>query len=95
MRTYRIEDEERFSRQVPEHLQNGLRLYLEEGIPPGTFLRSVLSNDLAESFARADDSSLRGMHGLVLWLYNYAPSPSWGSRERVQQWVASFRQAVA
>lgn len=74
---------------IPEHLADGLRLYLEQGIPPGHFLEAVLSNDLKEACSRGDVDSLAGLVDLVCWLYNHAPSGAWGSRERVESWIRS------
>ena len=61
--------------------------YIEEGRPTGDFLRAVLSNQLAESFARADDENERAIPALVRWLYNRAPGPCWGSPGAYAHWV--------
>lgn len=72
---------------VPEHLRDGLVLYLVHQIQPGSFMLAVLSNDLKEAFSRADETSRAGMFELVKFLYNHAPFSAWGSPDRVQDWL--------
>jgi hypothetical protein len=72
---------------VPEHMQGAIRRYIEKGIPPGDFLTAVLSNNLSESFARADLENRRAMFNWVQYLYSYAPNSCWGSPERVKAWI--------
>lgn len=82
---------------VPEHMHDGLVLWLQNGIQPGSFLRAVLENDLREACNRADTTNRYRLYDLVFFLYNYAPIGSWGSPENVQAWYqmnAETRQAV-
>lgn len=72
---------------VPEHLREGLRIYILDGCPPVGFLTAVLENDLCESFARADEKSRAGLGDLVCFLYNHVPAGAWGSSYRVATWV--------
>lgn len=72
---------------VPEHLRDGLRSYILQGLPPGGFLSAVLEHDLFQSFARADDESRAGLFGLVSWIYNHAPGGCHGNREKVTEWI--------
>lgn len=81
--------------RVPEHCRPGLIDYLVEGRPPGDFLRAVLENDLKDACGRADHINLRALPEYVRFLYNHAPAPSWGSPEKVQQWLADFEAARA
>ncbi len=78
---------------IPPHLEGGLTRYLEDGIPPGSFLEAVLSNDLKEACSRGDSESLAGLVDLVCWLYNHAPMNCWGSPERVRDWIAAAETA--
>ena len=73
---------------VPAHLIDGALLYIGSGHAPGSFLTAVLRNDLWESVARADGRSREGLVELVLFLYNSAPAPCWGTAERVTSWTA-------
>lgn len=69
-------------------MAEGLQGWFEQGIPVGDFLTAVLSNNLRESFGRADHINVRCLHQLVQWLYWEAPATSWGSAENVEAWGA-------
>ena len=74
--------------RIPEHCRSGLLDYLRYGQPPGHFLRAVLSNDLKEACARADDENQRALYDYIYLLCNYASAAAWGSPEKVEQWIA-------
>ena len=76
---------------VPEHLRDGLALYLAEGYQPGHFLTAALENNLTQAVSHGDDSSLAGLPAIVRWLYNHAPSTAWGSPARVDTWISERR----
>ena len=73
---------------IPEYMQGGMRRYFEEGIKPGSFLEAVLVNDLKEACGRADDTNRLHLFDYVMFLYNYAPSRSWGPPENYRAWIA-------
>jgi len=73
--------------KVPSHMREALRLYVDEHIEPGSFLRAVLENDLSRSFAHADTINRFALFDIVSYIYNWIPSSCWGSREKVQQWL--------
>lgn len=72
---------------IPEHCHDSLRRYLEDRIPPGSFLEAVLSNDLRGACECADEINRRALFNYVGFLYRYAPAGSWGSRERYLSWL--------
>lgn len=72
---------------IPDATLQGIRLYVEAGVPPGDFLMAVLQNDLKEAFGRADEYNTRAMHSIVQYLYNHVPEVCWGSPEKVKQWL--------
>lgn len=72
---------------LPEGLKGGMMRYIEYGIPPGLFLQAVLKNDLADSFAQADNFNRPLMFEIVRWLYNEAPALCWGSVEKFNKWI--------
>jgi hypothetical protein len=76
---------------IPEHTLGALLRYKNEGIAPGGFLISVLSNDLKESFSRADDLNIANMFAVVRYIYNEMPACSWGSLENVENWINKFK----
>lgn len=73
---------------LPESLRDGLRLYIEDGCPPGSFLLAVLENDLRRACERADIVNQVRLFDIVSWIYNEAPANCWGTPQRVQQWLA-------
>lgn len=75
--------------QLPEHMQNGMRLYIERGIEPGSFMYAVLCNDLMGAFGCADSVNQRRIKDFCQFLYNDAPSKCHGSPEKVRAWIAA------
>jgi len=75
---------------IPERMQGGLIRYFDNRIPPGHFLTAVLSNDLMEAIARADDENVYCLKAYAMWLYNVPPGRpnGWGSPEAVKEWIA-------
>jgi hypothetical protein len=73
---------------VPDHLLRGLERYAVDRVPTGSFLRSVLENDLKNAVGNADVESQRALCAIVSWCYNHLPSPSWGSPEKVTKWLS-------
>jgi hypothetical protein len=73
---------------LPEYMQEGMLAYIEHGREPGSFLEAILSNDLKNSFARADYTNVKQIGVYVQYLYSYAPSACWGSPEKYAAWVA-------
>lgn len=79
---------------IPEHCRDGLAGYLtREYTRIGSFLTALLSNDLKETFARADDANQMAIRNYIYFLYNEAPTGSWGSPERVQAWLTAHLEA--
>jgi len=72
---------------LPEHMQESARGYVEDGRPPGSFLKAVLTNDLTGAFGRADDINQQCMFRWATWLYNECPGNAWGTQEAVDAWV--------
>lgn len=72
---------------VPLHMRDGLKLYLENGIEPGSFMAAVLCNDLKEAFGRADHINIKHIGTIVCWLFNHAPSTCWGSTDNYTAWI--------
>lgn len=79
---------------VPQHLREGLREYITQGRPTGAFLRSVLENDLVGATTRADPVSALHLANVIQFLLAVAPSPCWGSRAKVDAWIAEGRRVL-
>lgn len=75
--------------RLPVHMQDSFRLYIEKGIPGGSFMTAVLSNDLKGAFGRADDINRARMFDTVAFLVNEAPIGCHGSPEHVKDWIES------
>lgn len=75
--------------RLPEHMRDGMRLYIEKGIPPGSFMTSVLSNDLMGAMGRADHINQNRLFDYCVFLRSHAPIGSFGSPEHVKDWIAS------
>lgn len=77
---------------LPEHMRGSMKRYLEQRIEPGSFLTAVLENNLSESFARADHINRERLFDIVGFLYNEAPRTSWGSPNKVTDWINQGKQ---
>ena len=77
-----------------EYMADTMRNYFEHGIPPGSFGSALLSNDLRETFACADDTNAQNIRQWLMWLYSNAPGGSWGSVQTFKSWLAKRREAA-
>lgn len=75
-------------REVPEHCRAGLLRYLMLGIPPGSFLQSLISNDLTGAVARADAVNAQSIKSYIDFLHHEVSMECWGSVKRYEDWVA-------
>jgi hypothetical protein len=76
---------------IPEHMVEGLDLYINRGIEPGSFLMAVLCNDLMEACARADHVNIHALPAYCGYLYNEAPPQCFGSYAKVAAWIEAKR----
>lgn len=74
---------------LPDHMRGGMRRYIEKGIPPGSFLEAVLSNDLMGALAEADATNRHALPAYGRYLYNDVPSACHGSSEKVEAWIGT------
>lgn len=80
--TYQVD----YSKCPSKHMEPGVRLYVEEGIQPGSFMRAVLANDFMGAVKRADSSNGELLREWAQFVYNYLPSDCWGSYKTVDDW---------
>jgi hypothetical protein len=71
------------------YMAGAMERYLEHGIMPGHFGEALLCNDFMEMCRRADENNQQAFFEWGRWLYNYAPSGSYGSPEAVRDYVKS------
>ncbi len=72
---------------VPGWIFHELKAYVLGGQQTGSFLEAVISNDLKDSIAHADDAGVAALKPLVRMLYNDCPGQCWGSREQYVRWI--------
>lgn len=72
---------------IPAHMREGVVLYVEKGIKPGSFLTAILANDFMEACRRADDMNAACLFEYGRLLYS-APLGCHGSPEAVRDWIA-------
>ena len=72
---------------LPEYMVQGMENYVNSGVRPGGFLSVLLSNDLIETFSRADSENKKVIEQWVVFAYNYLPSDCWGSSKKVDDWI--------
>jgi hypothetical protein len=71
---------------------DGIKRYVNDHTPTGSFLHAVLTNNLKEAFSRADDENLNNMFAIVHYCYDHLPSICWGSEEKVAAWIEEGRK---
>lgn len=76
---------------VPEHLQHGLMLYVMHHVRPGSGLTAILTGDLFEAFARADEMTVAGLPAVIKFLVNQVPGNVYGTKERVREHLAGIK----
>lgn len=77
---------------VPTHTQAGINNYVCNGVPTGSFLQAVLSNDLFEAFCRADSDNTKNMLGIVTFIYNYVPKCCYGDIATIKEWLRLHKE---
>lgn len=73
-------------------IKEALDQYAATGMPLGSFLMSVLKNDLTQAVGRADDDNLRGIREIVQYVYNELPGTCWGSPDEVKAWIKKHQE---
>lgn len=78
--------------KLPEHMQSGARLYIEQGILTGSFLTAVLQNNLVNAIGQADSINRQELLAWANWLMWDIPAIAWGSVEKVQAYIEGIRE---
>ena len=77
---------------VREDVLHDLVNYGKSRVPVGGFLQSVLTNNLTLSICRADESNLKQIKQIVMFLNNEMPLNCWGSLDQYESWLAVFQE---
>jgi hypothetical protein len=80
---------------IPQATKDSLDRYVNEGIMPGSFLRAVLTNDLASAVFKADSKNLAALKDIMLYIYNEVPANAWGSTSTVVDYAQRKFKQVA
>jgi len=72
--------------KLPAHMQESARRYVEDGADVGGFLTALLSNNLLETYGKADSANIKAIPAWLAFLYWEAPSTCWGSVAKVKGW---------
>jgi hypothetical protein len=75
---------------IPYYMHGSIIRYITHGINPGSFLMSVLTNDLVGAVSNADEQNLRILHVYVGFFYNHVPMHIWRTPENVKRHMESF-----
>ena len=83
---------------VPESCHGGIERYMLDRLRPGSFVQAVLENDFMNAFAQADHNNLHLLKSFASFLYNEMPDRTaadapWGSKEKVEAWLATGQEA--
>ena len=81
----------RDQRWIKPTIRAAIDRFGELGYLPGGFLVAVLSNDLADACARADDENAVTLAAIASYCRDSLPYGSWGSLEKVKAWDAAHR----
>ena len=73
---------------IPPHMVEPAKAYVEEKVHPGGFLYSVLSNDLYQAVTRADAKNKEALDSWLGWL-GRIPLRCWGSATKVMACLES------
>ena len=89
-------DKRNFSlKMIPDHMIEGVQLYIERGVEPGAFLSLIIQNDFANAAAYADDENKKCLLGWCFVLHNLFPAASWGSVENMERWMRLAKDSYA
>ena len=75
--------------KLPLRLRKPMKLDAEDRIRPGGFLTALLSNDLLSTFRQADKNNEPEIINIIVWVFWELPVGSWGSREKVEEWLGN------
>jgi len=74
---------------IPPAVFDGLKMYVLNGIMPGSFLSAVLSNDLFMAIGCADPLSTLTLPNLVKYIHWNVPGSCHGSWDIVAKWTGT------
>ena len=79
---------------ISPHMLEAVNRYILDGDIPGDFLTAVITNDLRDAIARADDHNQVNLPAYIAYLNNEAPGQCWGSREKMNAWIKARQNST-
>lgn len=76
---------------IPSASRSAILGWLMFGWNPGSFIRSILNNDLVESAEHADDRNIHLLHVYACFMRNEMPMNAWRGSQK--NWCESRKQA--
>jgi len=92
LKQYNVTPKSKRRTMIPRDTKGGIDRYVDRGVPTGSFLRAVLSNDLFEAVAKADYHNKLALAAICEYIYNYTPDTCHGSPEVVAAWLKFHRE---
>ena len=75
---------------IPENIKKELAEYISNGVSPGDFLYSVLSNNLVNAVKIGTASEFASLPEILNWLERNAPVQCWSTEAKVLRWMENF-----
>lgn len=72
---------------IPERYSHAISSYVKDRIETGSFLRSVLENNLFRAVHLADPWAVGHLPHIVAYVTDNVPIAAWGSEEKVRSWL--------
>jgi hypothetical protein len=74
------------ARYIPKYMRDGMVMWVAFGIRPGSFLTSVLQNDLIGAAMAADNLNRPRLHDYAAFLIGHVPALCYGTPAKVAVW---------
>jgi hypothetical protein len=72
----------------PIHTAEAIENYLFQGLEPGSFVSSVLCNDLVGACTRCDHINATHIVQITKFVLHCMPPGSWGNWDRMLKWMS-------
>lgn len=67
--------------------------YVKSGVYPSSgFIMALLENNLSQAWLLADEDNRTRLHEYAEFLWNEIPAISWGSEQKITDYIKSFEQ---
>ena len=72
---------------VQEHIKKEINRFVEEGVVPGSFVKSIITNDLFSACVSDSSFTRRGLYDTVIYLHENSPNKCRGSEGNFWNWI--------